>query len=394
MAAPALAAGPPATGAPAANAAAAGAPSAGSPQARAAVAGLYGAGDPAQDGVVRQALALLAMAAAGRNPDPAAIRTLVDQQCPDGAWTSWRTDPARPCEPGREDVVATAYAAQALGALGVAAQAPPLRWLRVVQNADGGFPRRPGGRTDPLATGLAVSAVVAQGGTPAGRSWLRPDGGPYDVLVAALAPCTGPARGGVAGSDGTVDRQATSAAALGLLGQALPLAPVDPTITPSVPRCTDVTTPRGAAGPLARAAAAERAVSSLGSGQGLTAPQDVVAVALARVAAGTVAASDVPTTLVTGGPRPSAELLAWSALLAATVDPAAAAPELDALERSRGSWTPPVEELLGRPAPGSGVAPLSVRAYWLVAGSLVVVATVLGARIGRRRRGGGGSSLR
>ena len=67
---------------------------------------------------------LLAEQAAGVH-DTAAIKWLVDQQCPDGGWTAYRSDLSKPCPATDltnfvgEDSNSTALAVQALHALGV-----------------------------------------------------------------------------------------------------------------------------------------------------------------------------------------------------------------------------------------------------------------------------------
>lgn len=138
--------------------------------------GLYGSTDPTYDGVYRQSLAILGLHAAGRTPAPEAIAWLRAQQCADGGFPSYRTDPGAPCpafDPatytGGEDTNATAVATQALLVTGQRARAMrAARWLRALQNPDGGweYAARAGGGSDPNSTGLVLTALRAAKVTP------------------------------------------------------------------------------------------------------------------------------------------------------------------------------------------------------------------------------------
>ncbi|HET7901521.1 MAG TPA: hypothetical protein VFL59_10060 [Candidatus Nanopelagicales bacterium] len=139
--------------------------------------GLYGTSDPTFDGVYRQSLAILGLAAAGRTPRPEAVRWLLDQQCADGSFSSYRSgSTCAPFDPvafsGGPDSNATAMAVQALDAVGTtAAKAAAIKaatWLRGVQLGDGSWEYTPGGSGagDPNSTGLVLLALNAEGLVP------------------------------------------------------------------------------------------------------------------------------------------------------------------------------------------------------------------------------------
>lgn len=150
-------------------------------------AGLYGAQDPAFDGVFRQSLALLAIAAADRAPDPAALGWLRDQQCDSGAYPSYRTPEDRdtPCPAEASDSNSTALAVQALAALDEEDDFDAGAWLDGAQNTDGGLGFAPGSPTDANSTALAVQAIVALGEDPSAGRWA--DAGGNTPLTALLA---------------------------------------------------------------------------------------------------------------------------------------------------------------------------------------------------------------
>jgi len=161
------------------------APAQATPRAAASpTAGLYGAADPTYDGVYRQSLAIMGLAANNRRPATAAITWLLSQQCSSGAFQSFRDDLSKPCaapDPVNftgPDTNSTATAAMALmslldlngaqalsGALRsrvVTAAASAVPWLGKQQNADGGFPWTSGGASDANSTGLSLSALLTQ----------------------------------------------------------------------------------------------------------------------------------------------------------------------------------------------------------------------------------------
>jgi hypothetical protein len=100
--------------------------------------GLYGHQDPTFDGVYRQGLSILALDASGANPDTAAVRWLLRQQCGNGRWMSFRSDVDAPC--GAPDSNATAIAVMALKAIGRTKPAERgLDWLNANQQPGGGW---------------------------------------------------------------------------------------------------------------------------------------------------------------------------------------------------------------------------------------------------------------
>ncbi|MDQ1679325.1 MAG: hypothetical protein QOI42_184 [Frankiaceae bacterium] len=191
--------------------------------------GLFGAASAAFDGAFRQGLSLLALHAAGQS-DAAASDWLVDQQCADGSWTSFRDDTTVAC-PAVDPVnfIGPDTNSTALAALGLKAQGRNARAtaganaLLAVRNADGawGFLSAADQPTDANSTGLVVTALRTINGTQ--------DAQGIAALLALQAGCDAdPADiGGIAfqaSPDGLVpDMFATNEAILGLAGVALPI---------------------------------------------------------------------------------------------------------------------------------------------------------------------------
>lgn len=128
--------------------------------------GLYGSQDPTYDGVYRQGLALTGLAAHGLRVPGRSVSWLVAQQCPDGSFLSYRPAPGGPCpapDPASytgPDSNSTAMAAMALRATGEKRAArSAVRYLRGIQNRDGGFPYYAGGPSDANSTGLTLAAL-------------------------------------------------------------------------------------------------------------------------------------------------------------------------------------------------------------------------------------------
>ncbi|MEV4614349.1 prenyltransferase/squalene oxidase repeat-containing protein [Kitasatospora sp. NPDC049258] len=193
--------------------------------------GLYGKGDPTYDGVWRQSLAVLALAAEEVVPAESAVGWLTGQQCADGGWPSFRADTATPCDPATEDSNATAVAVQALVQLGghQDAAGKGVQWLKDHQNADGSWAYNPGAPGDANSTGLAVNALVATGADPAGVA--KSGKSAYDGLAAFQLGCAAAAdqRGAFAyqpGPDGALaaNTLASAQAALAAAGGRLPVA--------------------------------------------------------------------------------------------------------------------------------------------------------------------------
>ena len=160
-------------------------------------AGLFGAQDPTFDGVLRQATALIGLVAIGQRPPRAALRWLVDQQCPDGSFAAYRADVTAPCpEPDPaaftgKDTNATALAAIALSLLGRDARAAAAGdWLLGQQTPEGTWPWIPGGEPDTASTGWAVAALRTVAGPAArpsiteGQRYLR------RAVIGCAAPVT------------------------------------------------------------------------------------------------------------------------------------------------------------------------------------------------------------
>lgn len=155
--------------------------------------GLYGAADPTYDGVFRQSLALMGQVANDVTPPATAITWLLDQQCADGSFESYRADTSVPCSSpdpvnySGPDMNSTALAVQALMALDngrvkvrgallarvVDAADKAGGWLARQQNTDGGWPYYSGGSSDANSTGLAMSAIDTVGGFDSSREFGR-----------------------------------------------------------------------------------------------------------------------------------------------------------------------------------------------------------------------------
>lgn len=195
--------------------------------------GLYGASDPTYDGVWRQSMAIMGLAANGITPPTAAVTWLLGQQCADGSFQMYRADLSVPCGPSDPvnytgpDTNATAAALMALMALDTGAITPPKRtllaavdaadsaatWLAGKQNADGGWPYFPGAASDANSTGLSLSGLLTQAPSydiPAYRKAAR-------FLSTVAAPCS--AGGGLAYMAGSkVEGSATAQGVVGLVG--------------------------------------------------------------------------------------------------------------------------------------------------------------------------------
>ena len=198
-----------------------------------ATTGLYGAADPTYDGVFRQSLAIMGLAANDIAPPAAAISWLLGQQCADGSFEAYRSDLAKPC--GKPDPVnftgpdtnSTATALMALMALDDSRVPVPAAtvskvvdaaekagtWLRRNQNADGGWAYYAGGASDANSTGLSLAGILTQApnyGFPAYRKASR-------FLGTLSASCAD--GGGLAYQAGSrVDGSATAQGLVGLVG--------------------------------------------------------------------------------------------------------------------------------------------------------------------------------
>ncbi|MGW5418917.1 prenyltransferase/squalene oxidase repeat-containing protein [Streptomyces sp. NPDC003943] len=222
-------------------------------------AGLYGTGDPTYDGVWRQSLAFLAQRTSGIQPADQAVNWLLGQQCANGAFASYRPEPAKPCDAKTMlDTNATAVAVQALGAVARQSAAPEkttqaakagAAWLKSVQNKDGGWSYNPGSASDANSTSVVIGSLASAGVRPAD---VRSASGrnPYDALLTFALPCAGAAvKDGGAGAfayqpDKTgkllANADATAAATLAGLGKGITARGADPE---QPPVCTDAAKP-------------------------------------------------------------------------------------------------------------------------------------------------------
>lgn len=155
--------------------------------AQAADTGLYGTTDPSADAVYRQSLSILGLTAVGVQPASAAVDWLVDQQCADGSYQSYRANTAQPCDASDPeafsgpDTNSTALAAMALQAVGEERAAARAAQALIDGAQDNGrvsaWPYNFGGTPDASSTGLAVAALEAVGANTTaiteGKRWLR-----------------------------------------------------------------------------------------------------------------------------------------------------------------------------------------------------------------------------
>ncbi len=215
-----------------------------------AQAGLYGVIDEYTP-VTNQALAILALTAAGETPPAAAVEWLRAQQCTApasaaGAWEGYRAPSGGGLAACADSVSSdftsadsnsTAFAVQALAALGDTTAVPSaLTWLSGMQVATGpaagGFGQRPGDVADPNSTAVVVQALVAAGEDPASGTWQVGGGTPMSSLRSWIVT-SGADAGALASpySGGAADLFATHQAVWGLAGATFPL-PVVPLPTP------------------------------------------------------------------------------------------------------------------------------------------------------------------
>jgi hypothetical protein len=219
-----------------------------------ATTGLYGAADPTYDGVFRQSLAIMGLAANDIAPPAAAISWLLGQQCADGSFEAYRADLTKPC--GKPDPVtftgpdsnSTAAALMALMALDDSRVPVPAAtvskivdaaekagtWLRRSQNADGGWAYYAGGASDANSTGLSLAGILTQAPSydvPAYRKASR-------FLGTLSASCAD--GGGTAYQAGSkVDGSATAQGLVGLVG---PLPVSGPRTLAVAARCANTAT--------------------------------------------------------------------------------------------------------------------------------------------------------
>lgn len=186
--------------------------------------GLFGSQNPTYDGTLRQSFALIGLAATKQRAPATAINWLVEQQCADGSFVSFRSDLAQPCPPADPDnytgpdTNSTALAAMALALHGrKKASQRALAWLQRVQTPGGGWGFVEGSSPDTNSTGLALAAMRF---TPSAS---RAAGAAVRWLKRQVLPCTAPPgeRFGMTwqpGPDALVNGGATAQGLLGLTG--------------------------------------------------------------------------------------------------------------------------------------------------------------------------------
>jgi len=154
--------------------------------------GLFGTETQVNDynaGVYDQGLALAALAGAGRSSGSAissAESWELDQQCPDGGWTSYENS-FNPCTGKPKNFEGPDTNSTSLAVLGLSAQrdlhakvaTEALGWIETAQDGDGGWGYEPNsaktpGSTDPDSTALIMQALLALGQSPTSSAF---DGG-------------------------------------------------------------------------------------------------------------------------------------------------------------------------------------------------------------------------
>ncbi|GGK54525.1 hypothetical protein GCM10010094_13750 [Streptomyces flaveus] len=199
-----------------------------SPSSKALPSGLFGSADPTYDGVWRQSLALLAQHTVGVKPAKSAVDWLVGQQCESGAFAPYRADVSVKCDAKTMvDTNSTAAAVQALEALGAddAVTGAAVKWLKSVQNADGGWGYAPGGASDANSTSVVISALESADSDPEDQL-TNEEKTPYDALLTLSVPCEEDGGGAFAFQPDkkgklVANADATAAGVLGALGKGL-----------------------------------------------------------------------------------------------------------------------------------------------------------------------------
>lgn len=193
---------------------------------------LYGSTDPTYDGVWRQSLALLAQDSVDVKPAKKSVDWLVGQQCESGAFAAYRPDPSAKCDARTKvDTNSTAAALQALEALDAsdAVTGAAVKWLKSVQNKDGGWGYFPGTPSDTNSTSVVIGALDA-GDTDPKDVPSKDDRTPYDALLGLSVPCDGTGGGAFAFQPDkkgklAANADATAAGVLGALGEGLDADP-------------------------------------------------------------------------------------------------------------------------------------------------------------------------
>ena len=161
-----------------------------------------------------QAWAMLGLAASSEPIPAPAVQTLLNDAHTGGGWGYFPGD--------APDPDSTGLILQAL----VAAGAPithtrilnAVTYLRGAQKNDGGFSAIPDGPTNAPSTAMVVSGLIAIGHNPLAPAWRKGGRSPVDALLTFRSP-----QGGIQGTSGDNDIQATGQSALALMGKSLPI---------------------------------------------------------------------------------------------------------------------------------------------------------------------------
>lgn len=238
--------------------------------AHAADRGLYGTSDPQYDGVLRQSLAIMGLTSVGVAPQRPAVTWLLEQQCADGSFESYRADTNTPCAASDAtnftgpDVNSTAAAATALALAGEQKAArSAVVWLNAAQNDDSGWPYYPGGASDANSTALAILALRSV--SPQDRSARVPNAIAY--LGSLQIPCTAANGGALPYQAGGAANSLASSEAIASIASRLPLEKAE-SLTRN-PRCAKGVPTRLASYLAGQISAKGALTSDLGTGQDL-----------------------------------------------------------------------------------------------------------------------------
>lgn len=166
-------------------------------------AGLFGASDPSFDGAFRQGLSLMALVNQGLGGSAAVaagVTWLQGQQCADGGWESYRSDPTTACPAPDPDTFAgpdtnsTALAVEGLVAAGATFTDSPLSFFESSQNTDGGFGfiGAASQSPDPDSTGEVIQALVALGQQNNAVFTQTAGATPFTALATFQSGCSSP----------------------------------------------------------------------------------------------------------------------------------------------------------------------------------------------------------
>lgn len=166
-------------------------------------AGLFGSSDPTYDGAFRQGLSLAALAGQGLTTANAVVAAgvtwLQNQQCSDGGWEAYRTDPTTTSCPAPDpdtfagpDTNSTALAVIGLVAVGATFPVDPTSFFEAAQNTDGGFEfvgTSSPGSSDPDSTAEVIQALLSLNelNNPA---FTLPGGSPLTALASFQLGCS------------------------------------------------------------------------------------------------------------------------------------------------------------------------------------------------------------